>query len=68
MDKDRVNEKIIYLKELLYSLKEMSKIERKEFVSDIKNYETTENLIRKSLQVMIDLSEDIVSKERLRSL
>ena len=68
MEKDRINEKIIYLRELVYNLKEISKIDRKEFVKNIYYYESTENLLRKALQIMIDLAEDIVSKNRLRSM
>lgn len=32
MDNQRVNEKLIYLNELLYELKELSKIDKKEFL------------------------------------
>lgn len=68
MDKDRINEKIIYLNELIYELKELSMISKKDFLMNKYYIGTAENDLRKALQVVIDLADDLVSKNRLRSL
>ena len=68
MDKDRINEKIIYLNELIYELKELSIISKKDFLMNRYYIGTAENDLRKALQVVIDLADDLVSKNRLRSL
>ena len=68
MDKDRINEKIIYLNELIYELKELSMISKKDFWMNRYYIGTAENELRKALQVVIDLADDLVSKNRLRSL
>jgi len=68
MDKDRINEKIIYLNELIYELKELSMISKKDFLMNRYYIGTAENDLRKALQVVIDLADDLVSKNRLRSL
>ena len=68
MDKDRINEKIIYLNELIYELKELSMISKKDFLMNKYYSGTAENDLRKALQVVIDLADDLVSKNRLRSL
>lgn len=68
MDKDRINEKVIYLNELIYELKELSMISKKDFLMNRYYIGTAENDLRKALQVVIDLADDLVSKNRLRSL
>lgn len=68
MNNDRINEKLIYLNEILFELKEISKIEKKEFLKSKLYFSATENYLRKAIQVIIDLAEDMVSKNRLRTL
>lgn len=68
MDKDRINEKILYLNELVFELDQMSKIDKKEFLKNKLYVEATENYLRKALQVVIDLADDMVTKNRLRSM
>ena len=68
MDKDRIIQKIVYLNELLFELKNISEIEKEKFLKSKIHVSATENYLRKALQVIIDLAEDIVSKNRLRSL
>lgn len=65
MDNQRLNEKFIYLNELLFELKELSKMNKLEFYKSKRDISAMENYLRKALQVVIDLSEDIVSKNRL---
>lgn len=65
MDKDRINEKLIYLNEVLYELNKLSKIKKKEFLKSNIYVSATENYLRKALQIIIDLATDIVSKNRL---
>ncbi len=68
MNNDRIMEKIVYLDELLFELKELAKINKKEFIKSNILTSAAENYLRKALQVVIDLAEDMVSKNRLRTL
>lgn len=68
MDKDVIIQRIVYLNELLFELKNISQIEKEEFFNSKIYVSATENYLRKALQVIINLGEDIVSKNRLRSL
>ena len=68
MNNDRIKEKLVYLNENLFELKEIAKIDKKEFVKSNIYNSAAENYLRKALQVVIDLAEDMVSKNRLRPL
>ena len=65
MNNERINEKLIYLNELLFELNKLSKIEKKEFLKSNLYFSAAENYLRKSLQIIIDLATDIISKNRL---
>lgn len=65
MDSERINEKILYLNELLFELKEISKMKKADFYKSKRDISAMENYLRKALQIVIDLAEDIVSKKRL---
>ncbi len=68
MDKYRLNEKLVYLNEILFELEELSKIDKKELLKSKIYCSAMENYLRKALQIIIDLAEDIVSKNRLRTM
>ena len=63
-----IKEKLVYLSEILFELKEIAKIDKKEFIKSNIYNSAAENYLRKALQVVIDLAEYMVSKNRLRSL
>ena len=68
LNNERINEKLIYLNELLFDLQEISKIEKKDFYKSKIYFNAAENCLRKALQTVIDFAEDLVSKNRLRTL
>ena len=63
-----IKEKLVYLSEILFELKEIAKIDKREFIKSNIYNSAAENYLRKALQVVIDLAEYMVSKNRLRSL
>ncbi len=65
MDRDRIIQKVVGLKELIFELKEIGKIDKKDFYKNKKDISCTENYLRKALQIVIDIAADIVSKKRL---
>ncbi|MEG1142186.1 MAG: HepT-like ribonuclease domain-containing protein [Clostridia bacterium] len=65
MDRDRINQKLSSLEEYIEVLKKYSEMDKKEFLTTYDRIESTENLLRKSLQAMIDLTCDTVSKNKL---
>lgn len=68
MDKERVNEKLVYLNEILFELEGLAQIDKKEFLMSKIYFSALENYLRKALQIIIDLAEDTVSKKRLRAM
>lgn len=65
---EKITEKLIYLNEILFELKELSKMNKFDFYKSNRDISAMENYLRKAIQIIIDLADDMVSKNRLRAL
>lgn len=68
MNNERITEKLVYLNEILFELKELSKMNKFDFYKSNRDISAMENYLRKAIQIIIDLADDMVSKNRLRAL
>lgn len=68
MEQNRVDEKIVYLKEILEYIKKLTSGDKKEILTNRLIMDSLENNIRKAIQIMLDLASDIVSKNKLRTM
>lgn len=66
MEQNRVEEKIVNLKEILEYIKRLTEGNKKEILMNKLIIDSLENNIRKAIQIMIDLASDLVSKNKLR--
>ena len=60
-----LKEKIIYLNKMLVELSELSNIKEVDFYKSKRDISATENYLRKAIQIIIDLADDMVAKNRL---
>lgn len=68
MEQNRIEEKIINLREILYYIRKITQGDKKEILTNRLIMDSLENNLRKAIQIMIDLASDIVSKNKLRSM
>lgn len=67
MEQNRIEEKIINLKEIICYIKKITEGDKKEILTNRMIMDSIENNLRKAIQIMIDLAADIVSKNKLRN-
>lgn len=65
---NRIEEKIINLKEILCYIQKITQGDKKEILTNMLVMDSLENNLRKAIQIMIDLAADVVSKNKLRSM
>lgn len=68
MEQNRIDEKIINLKEIIHYIKKITDGEKKQILTNRLIMDSIENNLRKAIQIMIDLASDLVSKNKLRNL
>lgn len=66
MEQNRIEEKIVKLKEIIAYINRLTIGDKKEIITNRLIMDALENNIRKSIQIMIDLASDLVSKNKLR--
>lgn len=68
MEQNRIEEKILHLKEIVEYIKRLTNGDKKEILTNKLIMDSLENNIRKAIQIMIDLASDIVAKNKLRTM
>lgn len=68
MEQNRIDEKIINLREILSYIQKITEGNKKEILTNRLIMDSVENNLRKAIQIMIDLASDLASKNKLRSL
>lgn len=68
MEQNRVEEKLINLKEIIAYIERLTMDDKKNVITNRLVMDALENNIRKAIQIMIDLACDMVSKNKLRNL
>ena len=68
MEQNRVEEKIVNLREILCHIQKITNGDKKEILTDRLIIDSIENNLRKAIQIMIDLASDIASKNKLRNV
>jgi len=67
IDKNRVREKIHFIKNNLDKLSKLSKLEKEEFLSDYRNYDTAKYNLQSAIEAAIDICSHIISREEMMS-
>ncbi|TDO94054.1 uncharacterized protein YutE (UPF0331/DUF86 family) [Halanaerobium saccharolyticum] len=60
---DRIAEKIKFIKDNLKKLKELAELEKKDFLSDFRNYDTAKYNLQAAVEAMLDITAHIISRE-----
>ncbi len=68
MEQNRIDEKIINLKEILAYIEKITNGSKKEVLMNRLIMDSLENNLRKAIQIMIDLACDLASKNKLRNV
>lgn len=68
MEQNRIEEKIINLREILCYINKITDGDKKQILTNRLVMDSIENNLRKAIQIMIDLASDLVSKNKLRSM
>lgn len=68
MEQNRIEEKIVNLREILRYIEKITKGDKKQFLTNRLVIDSVENNLRKAIQIMIDLASDLASKNRLRNV
>jgi uncharacterized protein YutE (UPF0331/DUF86 family) len=62
---DKVRQKLLILEQNLVKLEKLKMLSQAEFLDDFRNVETTKHLLQVSVEIMIDISDHIVARNRL---
>lgn len=62
---DKVRQKLLILEQNLIKLEKLKMLKQAEFLDDFRNVETTKHLLQVSVEIMIDISDHIVARNRL---
>ena len=65
LNKDRIESKIIYIKENIKKLQKFKEISQDEFVADYRNYDAAKYNLQASIEALIDISNHIISRGNL---
>ena len=65
LNKDRIESKIMYIKENINKLQKFQKISQDDFVADYRNYDAAKYNLQASIEALIDISNHIISRENL---
>lgn len=68
MEQNRIEEKIINLREILCYIKKITEGDKKQILTNRLVMDSVENNLRKAIQIMIDLASDLASKNKLRNM
>ena len=68
MEQNRVEEKIINLREITNYISKITEGDKKQILTDRLVMDSVENNLRKAIQIMIDLASDLASKNKLRNV
>lgn len=65
LDQERIESKIMYIKENIKKLQKFQEISKEEFVTDYRNYDAAKYNLQASIEALIDISNHIISRENL---
>lgn len=65
VDADKVRQKIAILEQNLEKLKVLQKLQEDDFLDDFRNVESTKHLLQVCVEIMINISDHIVARQRL---
>lgn len=68
MEQNRIEEKIINLREILCYINKITDGDKKQILTNRLIMDSVENNLRKAIQIMIDLASDLASKNKLRNV
>lgn len=68
MEQNRVEEKIINLREIINYISKITEGDKKQILTNRLVMDSVENNLRKAIQIMIDLASDLASKNKLRNV
>ena len=65
VDRERIESKIMHIKENMKKLRKFQEISREDFTSDYRNYDAAKYNLQTSIEAIIDISNHIISRENL---
>ncbi len=65
VDKERLENKIQYIRNNLKKLSELKEISEDEFLTDYRNYDSAKYNLQISIEAMVDIGNHIISRENL---
>ena len=68
MEQNRIEEKIVNLREILCYIQKITEGDKKQILTNRLVMDSLENNLRKAIQIMIDLASDLASKNKLRNV
>ena len=63
VDRERIESKIMHIKENMKKLRKFQEISREDFTSDYRNYDAAKYNLQISIEALIDISNHIISRE-----
>lgn len=63
-DKDKIEQKVLFMESNISKLKKLRELDRKEFIDDFRNVDSAKYLLQVSIEAMIDISSHIIARNR----